>query len=289
MKTIDDILNEANGETRIVKEVRRDNRIEACYKQFPELKAIDVKLVEMRRGRFMASIEHNDSMEEAYTVKEAEMLIKRDEYIRSHGIDPAFDELKDICDKCHDTGYKLNAKGRKIVCDCRQRELEECYIMAGMADYSTYTPKKYNKTFGKDPARRNAVLSKMMKICSGEKTGALFLYSGEGGSGKTYLSVCVVKAAITMGKSAVFCRGEEVADLSDDEISYYKNCDLLLVDDFSGEITLKRSVGATLNEILESRGATSKPTVIVSMEEKNSLISSSDVRIASKLQHAEVL
>ncbi len=288
MKTIDDILQEAAGYNNVLKQIARDDRIERVYEQYPELRDIDSKLMDSRRGRLMAAMDHDQSAEDAYAKREIELTGRREEFIGKNKIDPQFDELKDICATCHDTGYKVNARGTRVVCDCRKRELEESFAEAGMADYSTYTLNKYDKKHGKDPAKRNSVLNNMMNVVLGKDKKTLCLYIDEPGSGKTYLSICMVKAAITMGKSGAFVRCEDIAD-KEDEIGDYKTCDFLLIDDFAGEVTLRARVSGNLNDILESRIATGRPTVLVSFTDKESLIGESDARIAAKIQRAEVL
>lgn len=289
MKTINDLLQEASGYDNVVKQIERDDRIEAYYKRFPELERIDSELMDTRRKRLLAAMDRDDTMEEACDIRENELRSRRDEYIRENRIDPEFDELKEICSQCHDTGFKQNARGTRVVCDCRKKELLECYDLSGMADYSTYTLSRYDKKFGEHPGRRNAVLNSMMNVVLGKDNRSLFLYSDTPGSGKTFLAVCMAKAAIKMGRSALFCRCEDIAGMDDDELADCKNCDLLLIDDFSGEITLKAAVGSNLNNILESRLATGRPTVLVSIYKRDALIGESDVRIGSKLQKAEVL
>lgn len=290
MRSIDSLILEALDTVKVDKQIERDDRVAMIYQEYPDLRHIDADIIESRNDRLMSIIDGDEGREKLFDSKEKALVLKRQQFLAEHNISPDFDELKDRCTNCHDTGYYTNSKGIKMVCSCRNSELELCYELSGMKDYSTYSIRTFDAKHCNNSSRRSVLIKKFSKIIKdGVSDNTLMVYSDGVSTGKTFLAVVIAKLAISCGRSAVYDRSENLGRLSEEEVEYYKNCDLLILDDYSGEVTRKAATASNLNQIIESRIATSKPVVLVASSPIEILVSDSDARIASKLSRAEVL
>lgn len=289
MKTVNELISDKISDTSIRKRLAAEDRTVAVYRAHPELEDIDNKLLDLRKEKMLAAIEHDDKPIPAMEVRERELISLRESYIDSHGIDPHFDEEKPRCKKCGDTGYTVTPGDIKIVCpDCMSDILREAYEEAGMADYATYTLKSFALDhFGKKKERK-AKFEAIKKLFESEDAGkdAIAVYSDIPRSGKTFISVILVKYAIIETKSAMYLRTEQLESFSEHKISELKNCDFAVIDDYSAEVVMSKKIASALNSVLEARIARSLPTLIVSSVPYDMLIDNSDARIAGKLVNA---
>ena len=293
MKTIKELINESLTEVSATRDIQRQQRISRVYKDYPELKEIDDQIVTVRNSRFIAVIDKDERLIKRYDIAEEELQAKRDRVMARNRIDPEFDMEKSICDKCGDTGFCKGSDGTVKVCSCRKNELEMCYELSGMGDYSSYKMKNYRDDYlGESAGRkkfRNELLKVMLGIDEEDNKSSLCIYSAPPQSGKTFLSVCVCKTAINLGKSAYYVKCEDLSTLGTDTLEALKNIDFLIIDDFADEVTLHNNVGSVLNSILETRAAGRLTTVLVTPFPKSELISKCDMRISGKLSTAKLI
>lgn len=289
MKTVNELIAEKISDISIRKRLAAEDRTIAVYKAHPELEDIDNKLLDLRKEKMLAAVEHDDKPIPAMEVREKELLSLREDYVDSHGIDPHFDEEKPRCKKCGDTGYTVTPGDIRIVCpDCMTDVLKEAYEEAGMADYATYTLKSFALDhFGKKKERR-VKFEAVKKLFEADDAGKnpIAVYSDIPRSGKTFLAVILVKYAIIEAKSAMYLKTEQLESFSDYKISELKDCNFAVIDDYSAEAVMNRKIASSLNSVLEARIARSLPTLIVSSVPYDLLIKDSDARIAGKLVNA---
>ena len=286
MKTIRSLIADRIISDKLVKDIRRENMISYVYRSHPSLEKMDEELVDIRKQKLMAAMEQDTDSAAPLAKREEELISQRDRYISEKGIDPLFDEVKELCPKCHDTGFVTTKSGNKAVCgNCMKEELSECYASSGMADYSSYTLKSFDFGYFKG-ADRKTPFNRIKKMFEEKEGLPLMVYSAPSQTGKTYLSVVLTKYAIIEGNSAYFSKAEwfEDQELSDDEA--VAECDFLVIDDYSASITNNRKIASNINKVLETRSAGSKPTLIVSTEPLETLVAGSDSRIAGKLSKA---
>lgn len=293
MKTIKELISESLSEVAAASDIARQENIKRVYKQFPELKEIDDQILEVRNSRFIAVIDKDERLVKRFDIAEEELQIKRDRIISINNIDPGFDLPKSICEKCGDTGFTKGNDGTLKVCSCRKKELEMCYEMSGMADYSSYKMKNYRDDYLGDTIGRKKMKNELLKVMlgmnDGEDKSSLCVYSAPPQTGKTFLAVCVCKTAINLGKSAYYVKCEDLSSLGQDTIEGLKRVDFLVIDDFVDEVTLFKNVGSVLNFILETRTAAKLPTILVTPITKSELVSKCDMRISSKIQTAKLI
>ena len=289
MKTIKGLIAAGLAETEAARRIMRDENMNRVYAAHPELKDIDGRIIDIRKDRLIAVIDHDERLAKRYDIEEESLLSQRDMIIRDNGIDPEFDTEKCICTKCGDTGFVKGKDGTPRVCSCRQSELEECFESCGLGDYSTFTMKNYRDDYLGAPEKRSEIKKQMLRVMLGMGDTAskpLWLYSGAPQTGKTYLSVCVTKTAISLGKSAFYTKCENLTALDDETVDALKRIDFLIIDDFADDVTLHGDIGSILNSVLEVRTASGLCTILVSALPKEQLINGCDMRVSGKLGRA---
>ncbi len=293
MKTIKELINESLTEVAASREIRRDNSIRRVYKACPELKEIDDQILSIRSSRFIAVIDKDERLIRRFDIAEEELQVKRDRIIQINKIDPEFDMARNICDKCGDTGFEKGSDGTMKVCSCRKNELEQCYEISGMADYTSYKMKNYRDDYLGDAAGRKKAKNELLKVLLGlsdkDDRSSLYIYSAPPQTGKTFLAVCVCKTAINLGKSAYYTKCEDLITVGTDTLEDLKKIDFLILDDFADSVTMHGNLGSLLNNILEIRAASKLPTVLVTPFPKSELVSKCDMRISGKLQSAGLI
>lgn len=290
MKTIKALIAEELKARASMRSIERDKRIEDTYYQYPDLEKIDSELISLRGSRMLTIFEKKEGQADIIEFREKELLKEREEFISKHNIDPEFDEEKPICSKCMDTGFFVKNNGMSVVCTfCMSSQLNECYEKSGLAEYSTYDPKYYDKNYFEDKIGRNKRMKAMISLFESEcEDTPLRVYSDNSGSGKTFLSVVVTKYAINEGKSACFLKAEDLLDCTDEKKEYLKKCDFVIVDDYASDVTRNWQIASNLNYILDVRIASKRPTVLVSSSPFAELCNS-DLRITQKLKRASTI
>ena len=289
MKTIKGLIAAGLAETEATRRIRRDEVTRRIYDEHPELKEIDSRIIDIRKDRLIAVIDHDERLEKRYEIEEESLFSQRERILRDNGIDPDFDSEKPICQKCNDTGFVKGKDGTPRVCSCKQSELEECFDSCGLGDYTSFTMKNYRDDYLGDADSRSKIKKQMLRVMLGmEDTSStpLWLYSGAPQTGKTYLAVCITKTAISLGKSAYYTKCENLAQLEEDTIDAIKHIDFLLIDDFADDVTLHDDIGTVLNNVLEVRNASGLCTVLVSALPAPELVRGCDMRVSGKLGRA---
>ena len=116
MKTIKELINESLTEVAATKEILRDGNIKKVYRSCPELKDTDDQILNVRNSRFIAVIDKDERLIKRFDIAEEELLAKRERIMQRNQIDPDFDSLKVLCDKCGDTGFTKGSDGTLKVC-----------------------------------------------------------------------------------------------------------------------------------------------------------------------------
>ena len=293
MKTIKELISESLTEVEAARDIKRQESISLVYKQYPELKEIDDQILEIRNSRFIAVIDKDERLVKRYDIAEEELQSKRDRIITRNKIDPEFDLPRSICDKCNDTGFTKGSDGTSKVCSCRKNELETCYELSGMADYTSYKMKNYRDDYLGDANGRKKAKNELLKVMLGidetNTRSSLCVYSAPPQTGKTFLAVCVCKTAINLGKSAYYVKCEDLPQLGTDTLDALKHRAFVMIADFADEVTLFNNVGSILNSILETRAAAKLPTVLVTPFSKAELVSKCDMRISGKLSSSKLI
>lgn len=290
MISIRKIVSDSLSSRAVQRRIACDEQMEEIYAANPELSDIDDGLVEVHKSRILTVFEKNDQAEAALVRRENDLNAARIKYLKEHNIDPKFDQEKPFCEHCNDTGW-ITVNDTKSICRyCMRNELNECFDRSGMRDYSSYKTKAFDLGYtGQKQERTRVFKSGKNMLEHPDATKPLAVYSGAHRSGKTFLSVILVKYAIIEGKSAYYSKAEQYGSFEDDEIDFLKDCEFLIIDDYESEVTLNWRTAVNLNAVLEARMASGLPTILVSASPIADLVANSDARISSKLNGATSL
>ena len=288
MITIRDLINRSNAGLKAERAIRREDRMKAVYAEHPRLAEIDDLILEAKKNLLVSVVDGDKQLSETFTAREESLKKEREAYIKSKGVDPDFDSEPYICAKCRDTGF-VKIKSGEQVCECRSEELEECYALSGMRDYSSFKMSGYKDGYFGEDKRRAKIKNTLLKIMvgvDGFKDDKIWIYSDKQQSGKTFLTIGVTKTAIRLGKSAYYIKLENLANKGQDVIEDLKKTDLLFIDDFAPDVTVTNGIGSIVNNLLEIRNGLGLKTIIVTSFTPAELISGSDMRVAGKLKNA---
>ena len=288
MKTINELIAERTASGALRRRIAAEDNVIAVYKAHPKLASLDADLLEIRKSKLIAAVDHDDKPLPALEVREKQLREEREQYIKDNNIDPDFEEEKTVCEACGDTGYSKTKDGRRIVCpSCMSSLLEEAFNEAGMSDYSSYAIKTFAFDHFGEAKSRKAKFMAVKSLFEDEGRKGVAVYADRSRSGKTYLTVVAVKYAIIEAKSAYYAKAEQFEDMSYEKLEALKSCSFVAIDDYSAESTYSRRVASSLNSLLEARCANGLPTLIVSTSPFEDLVAGSDARISGKIVNAE--
>lgn len=289
MKTIKELIRISNENLEAVREIRRRERMHKVYSECEELKDTDAEIVSAHKRRLVAVIDRDDKLIARLDAEIDKLNDRRERIIEANGIDPDFDQEVTICSKCSDTGFTTGKGGTVQVCSCREDDVKECFTYSGLEHFTSYDNENYRSDYLGEPEARKAIRNKLLMVMLGvgeEDQKPLWVYYAAPQTGKTYLSVCLVKTAIRLGKSAYYSKCEDLADIGSDTLEQLNSIDLLVIDDFADDVTLNHAVGSTLNNLIEIRNAAGLKTILVTSIPVSSLITGCDMRISGKLKNA---
>ena len=288
MKTINELIAGRAANSSLRRRIDAEDNMIAVYKAHPKLASLDNDLLEIRKSKMIAAVDHDDKPIPALEVREKELFAEREQYIKDNNIDPDFEEEKVACASCGDTGYSKTKDGRRIVCpSCMSGLLEEAFDEAGLSDYSSYTIKAFAFDRFGDAKERKTKFNAVKALFEEDGRKGVAVYSDRSQSGKTYLTVVAVKYAIIEAKSAYYAKAEHFEDMSFEKLEALKSYSFVAIDDYSAESTFSRRIASSLNSLLEARCANGLPTLIVSTSPYEDLVAGSDARISGKIVNAE--
>lgn len=211
------------------------------------------------------------------------------------------------CEKCRDTGFDEN--GRR--CDCLKSMISKYIgVNSNLTDaMKEQTFEKFDYTiFANQPdVKGRSVLEMMKNTVEKAKDFAkdfkqtkanIFIY-GHAGTGKTYLSSCIANKALELGNSVYYQSAfsmldmfeklkfgrydEEDAERAEYAAKYVYDVDLLIIDDLGTEFVSTYTT-AVLFDILNSRIASGKSTVISSNFNLTKINEIYGARVASRIE-----
>ncbi|MCQ2516007.1 MAG: hypothetical protein MJ094_04010 [Saccharofermentans sp.] len=290
MKSIKEVINNKLASIELDKSVRTDDRIEATYNAHPNLRRIDIDIVNVRSARLISVMEGDQAPLPALNKREDDLREERANYLKANNIRPDFDKPWVSCENCMDTGFVTSYDGRKAVCmSCMMEAVKETFDESGMKDFDTYTPKGFKLDYFGNNKRKKQYDGLRNLIEGKADSSKVSLLTGGSQTGKTFLAVVSCKYAIFQGKSAQYIKADSVQYFTSEELDELKDYDYVVIDDYSSEVTLGYKSASSIHNLLEARSAKSKPTVVVTGTEKESLVANSDERISSILSRATVL
>lgn len=233
-----------------------ESKIQALYKKAPHLKELNDAIATASVALARQRLSDNKAASGEWKKKLEDYRKERAALLEDIGYSEELLEPVYTCYDCKDTGYIGNEK-----CHCfRQAIIDTVYAQSNIRsildreNFSTFTF-EYYKDDEKDAVTGLSSLDtaqRAVEICQDfvhnfeQKPKNLFFY-GDTGVGKTFLSNCVAKELLDLGKSVIYFTAFQLFDILSkgvfdkdaDAIAAHQNifdCDLLIIDDLGTEL-----------------------------------------------------
>lgn len=253
-----------------------DARRDTLHRECPELAEIDAALRATGIALFRAACESGSDGDAFARVKAENLALheSRRELLASLGLPADYLEVQYTCPACGDSGYR-----DIYMCDCMKREL----VLSGLRSsglgrlLDTQSFESFSLEYY-DTEKTKAHMARTLKIAreyadSFTLASGNLLFLGRTGLGKTHLSTAIARVVIERGYDVCYNSAENI--LCDFEFDRYKSdfgreesraekymqTDLLIIDDLGTEM-LSQFSAATLFNLINTRIAAGRPTII---------------------------
>ncbi|SEG01277.1 DNA replication protein DnaC [Caloramator fervidus] len=262
--------------------IKQKERIEKVYSKIPRIREIDEQIKKLGIQMAISIINGEDPEKIMKETKEkiTNLKIEKGELLSFYNIPLDYMEIKYKCEKCQDTGYIGSEK-----CSCfKQKLVDKLYLQSNLKEvlkkenFDTFNIFLYSDEVypeeGKSPRKNmeeifTACLDFVRNFDKIEKS--LFFYGGSG-LGKTFLSHCIAKDLLDMGKVVIYQTAPDLINIikssRHDESSQKEiledilDCDLLIIDDLGTEPNSTGVSQLELFNILNARLLKNKKMII---------------------------
>ena len=285
----------------------REERIRQAHKKAPRLEEIKRQMNLTGARASLAALKEPDKAERIAAELKRRMRLLEEErrrVIDENGIDPQYDKMHYDCRLCSDTGYTPDSKR----CHCFNRRLVEALYsysnlggLLGRQNFDNFDLNMYSDTI--KPDGRISVREYMKNVrdmcrrfCDNfdsEKRG--FLFYGNSGLGKTFLSSCIAKELMDKGRTVVYAKAtklfsayedmrfgripsEDARPLTD---SVYE-AELLIIDDLGAE-SITKNTTAFLFDIINERAINGRKMIISTNHSPEELTGLYSYRFTSRM------
>lgn len=253
-----------------------DARTEEVYQKVPEYKEIVDEItslnVQITKNNILGNEENNKALKERIEdLRTRKKLVLTQNGFSITYLDPTY-----VCPYCKDTGY---IDGEK--CHCfKQAMMDMLYEQSNIK--AVLEEENFDNIYldfqvGEDREHFIKAYEKSLEFCDNfEKEFNNMFFYGDSGTGKTYLTNCIVNEIIAKGHMCIYFSSIELFN----RISEYKfnksgkdfvanpyddiyNCDLLVIDDLGSEIVNALTI-SELFSIINERILRNKSTIISS-------------------------
>ena len=269
-----------------------DERKDRIFAEIPEVAEIELKIAEVNSALLRklvtarnATKEHTDELKRERKAAIEKLSARKTALLKEHGYSPEDLELQYDCPICRDNGV---IDGRR--CECYNRHmLKHLYQQSSLENvlerenFQTLSLDYYTKD--KTDPERPSPYENMQRIVEKAKeytkhcreVHTSFLFYGESGVGKSFLSNCIAKELMDQGLSVLYLTANELFQqilspylMSPDagtkatlqpvfDLIYH--ADLLVLDDLGTELTNSFTL-SQLFEIINRRMLDDRSTII---------------------------
>lgn len=233
-------------------------RYSAIYEAIPEIKELDDQIARnsIQKGKALLEGNSNSILKELAT-SNAELSMQKIEALVAHGYPKDYLETIYDCPLCGDTGYVKQEK-----CNCfKQTIVDTLYSQSNMKErlakenFNTFSLKYYSdeKEAADRPSPREIMGSLVQQtkqfIDHFDQKPDNFLFQGNTGVGKTFLSNCIAKELMDRVHTVVYLTAFQMFDIFEkhtfyktrqndysDELNYILDSALLIIDDLGTEL-----------------------------------------------------
>jgi DNA replication protein DnaC len=296
------------SDRRIRSELDRDRRVEAYHARYPQLLNYD-REIRIARAELLLAMADDPLKARDRAAIEA-ILDKRASFLKEQGIPDDFDQIVPFCRLCNDTGFI-----DQNPCECFKELMIPMLLETSgllIKDEKTGNFKEkfpnwdfhhHNSELFSRPDRANRIkdMSLAFSRAIPEKPGNL-LFWGNPGTGKTYMAVCITRAAVLRGVPAIILRIADILDIfsmyrnlmnsyspDQERLSYLTEIrgqilqsELLVIDDFGTEARGPNTISDLLN-IFGTRKSSELSTIITTNLSPTDIQNKYDNRLYSRL------
>jgi DNA replication protein DnaC len=260
-----------------------DQRKKEIYAAIPRIQEIDRQIAQSSIDAVRAKLKTSADNTAAVKEENDALIVEKTDLLKTHGY--AADYLQPVytCPLCQDTGRTADGycscfKQAAISLLYKQSTLENILQVENFEHFNLdYYPKENDGTHTYTSYdNMNSILNKSKAFVENFETQKEnFLFYGDTGLGKTYLSNCIAKALLDTGHTVLYQSSihlfEDVcaevlmkrsSSSKNQEIYHYLyDCDLLIIDDLGTERT-NSFVSSELYDILNTRMRSNQSTII---------------------------
>lgn len=288
-----------------------DMRIAKIYKEIPELKEIDDKIVVGSIADTKKLLMGDESALNKLKEDNLDLSMKKIELLCEHGYSPDYLSLNYICPDCKDTGYIGNKK-----CHCfKQAIVDLVYSQSNikraiaMENFDTFSFNYYSNEYVDETTKLtpSANAHKVMDTCKNfiknfDLTYENILLYGNTGVGKTFLANCIAKELLDSAHTVIYLTAFQLFDIleknkfgknddnyeAENQFDYILDCDLLIIDDLGTELN-NTFVTSQLYLCINERHLRQKSTIISTNLSWNDLNTNYSERIFSRITSNYIL
>ncbi len=293
-REIREIAAERIAQNRRNAEMKADYNEEKFFSEYPEARELSRKKGQTFAKIGIAMTKGKDVKEKLEKVKEENLALQAriEEILKEAGMTKADITPQYSCPKCKDIGY--DSSGNRCECFkqmCKVVAYEEFNKKSTLknASFETFDFKRYLDS-------SNTVMLQNLEDCKKFayefKPGANgIIMIGPTGLGKTHLSTAIGRVVIEKGYSVVSdsafrlvnqIESERFSDERDKTIALLSEADLLIIDDLGAE-NLTNYTLAALTNIIDTRIANEKSTIISTNRDVMELEKTYSQRIVSRM------
>ncbi|WP_045515963.1 ATP-binding protein [Clostridium sporogenes] len=277
------------------------NRRKKIKMKLPKVLELEQEIAKLSIEMSINILKNPDKSEEYINIiknKITDLRVKKSELLVSNGYDMDFLEMHYNCNTCKDTGFVNNKR-----CSCYKQKLIKLYydnsdlkhiLKTNNFDNFNFEYFTNEKTdFHSDTPRKNIkkILDKMWHFIENfNKTDENFMFIGNPGTGKTFLSNCIAKELLDRGNFVVYRTADElIQNLRSIKFNNDKhlediliNCDLLIIDDLGTE-SINEFSKVELFNFINKKLLMRKKMIISSNYSIESILKNYSERISSRL------
>ncbi len=272
---------------------KKNEKVNSFYKQYPELLEVMDMINDcgvINTGMIIANPEKGDEIIDKMEKKINDLKQKKHDILKKYNIPEDFERVVYNCSLCNDTGFIGSEK-----CECFKRKLTEAaYERSNIKNllktqnfenfkFDFYSQEK--NSLGISPAEyAKKAYDEAKRFCDNFSESKNLLFYGNTGLGKTFISSCIAKQMMDMGKTVCYISATKMFSVYDDYkfnrgnteenkrvVDEIYNSDLLIIDDLGTEFLTTNSL-SFMFDILNERIVTDKKLVIstnLSIDEMN--------------------
>lgn len=262
-----------------------DERYNELSQKIPEFNHIEQQIIQLSVNQARMELLEPDGAASGkdYTLKRKELLQKKALLLSSNNYPADYLSLPYDCPDCKDTGF-IGGKP----CHClKQREISMLYKNSNLMEiletenFSTFNEQYYDDTQTDAnlslTARQN--IMRVKEICLDyikhfDESYDNLIFYGPTGAGKTFLTHCIAKQLLDTSHTVVYLTSLQLFDileenkfsrddtyLSNEQVSYILNCELLIIDDLGTEL-VNSFTSSQLYYLIEERHLNRLSTIV---------------------------